>query len=137
MDRPLPSAGLACEVRPHLATGLALAVSLSACSPDAYETCDGPGDCARVPEGAVVACVEKPGSGYCTWACETDDDCAWDGGEDAFGGRVCAGLESRGGDLFCLPSCEDDEDSCPYGMACRSTDDSGASREVCLPDESC
>lgn len=106
------------------------------CGENAYEPCDGPDDCADIPEGATATCIDKVGQGFCTWACVTDDDCVWDDGQDGFGARRCAGLVSVGGS-YCFPSCEDEEDTCPYGMECRTTGDGDERRTVCLPEEAC
>ncbi|MFT5682083.1 MAG: hypothetical protein ACI8RZ_003001 [Myxococcota bacterium] len=110
-----------------------LGALLAGCSDDdpIYDTCTEPADCV-VPEEATAVCLEKSDEGYCSWECAVDGDCAEDTGDSD---RICASFESDDA-MYCFPSCEDDGESCPDGLSCRSTGGGSENRKVCFPDSS-
>jgi hypothetical protein len=105
---------------------LLLVLALTGCNDSGlYAPCDSPGDC-DVPDGREAACVKKDSDGFCSWKCDSDNECRHDD-EDL----LCASFEDNP-DKYCFPSCGGDE-SCPDGFTCRSTGGGVNQRRVCFP----
>ncbi len=100
---------------------------------EVYLTCEVPEDC-DVPDGADAACIDKSGEGFCTWECQSDEDCVE--ASDTDFDFVCASFESEL-TLYCFPACDseaEDAEACPPSMSCRSTGGGSNNRKVCFPD---
>lgn len=102
------------------------AVAVAACGDDLYAPCDTAADCSP-PEGRQAACVDKEGTGFCSWLCDDDPDCDTDDGVR----YVCASFEQNP-DEYCFPACDGDV-ACPDGFECRSTGGGVNQRRVCFP----
>lgn len=94
-----------------------------------YSYCEVSGDCAAGPDEQDAACLTKSAEGFCTWECSVDADCD----TDDTPGFVCASFESDA-ELYCFPSCEEDEDTCGAGLTCRSTGGGADNRKICFPE---
>ena len=91
-----------------------------------YAACAADAEC-TAPSGSDPACVQADATSFCTWTCADDDMC-----ESSDATLLCASFEENP-DLYCFPSCNEADDSCPDGFTCRSTGGGTNQRRVCYP----
>lgn len=101
-----------------------------------YRACAVVEDC-QLDHVETPVCIDKGGSGYCTWECLEDADCDETAEQSEGFDLVCASFESEA-EQYCFPSCEvvpdTGGDGCPPGFGCRSTGGGSNNRKVCFPE---
>lgn len=98
-----------------------------------FERCRYDEDCNEIPPGATQACLHWDrieSAGFCTWSCESDQDCA----STDYPGRVCAEFDPF--DHFdgktCVQPCDGPED-CGRGWGCGDVGGSANPELACYP----